>query len=100
MTLFNQGHFGGSLTLPILFTGTGGMKDGALTQYGVFNEQAVVAMPESLSWLEASTLSCAAVTAWNALYGLEGRQLKPGDIVLTQGTGTSQPLLPNAYYYN
>lgn len=44
-------------------------------------------MPESLSWVEASTLSCAALTAWNALYGLEGRQVKPGDVVLTQGTG-------------
>jgi NADPH:quinone reductase-like Zn-dependent oxidoreductase len=37
--------------------------------------------------LEASTLSCAALTAWNALYGLESRALKPGQWVLTQGTG-------------
>jgi NADPH:quinone reductase-like Zn-dependent oxidoreductase len=42
-------------------------------------------MPPSLSYLEASTLSCAALTAWNALYGL--KPLQPGDTVLTQGTG-------------
>ena len=44
-------------------------------------------MPESLDFTQASTLSCAALTAWNALYGLESRALKPGDTVLTQGTG-------------
>jgi NADPH:quinone reductase-like Zn-dependent oxidoreductase len=32
-------------------------------------------------------LSCAALTAWNALYGLETRAIKPGEYVLTQGTG-------------
>lgn len=44
-------------------------------------------MPTNLNFLEASTLSCAALTAWNALYGLESRALKPGQTVLTQGTG-------------
>ncbi|KAF7860459.1 hypothetical protein EAF04_008585 [Stromatinia cepivora] len=42
-------------------------------------------MPSSLSYLEAATLSCAALTTWNALYGL--KPLEPGDVVLTQGTG-------------
>lgn len=44
-------------------------------------------MPEGLNFVEASTLTCAGLTAWNALYGLVGRQVKPGDWVLTQGTG-------------
>lgn len=44
-------------------------------------------MPDSLDFAQASTLSCAALTAWNGLYGLESRALKPGDTVLTQGTG-------------
>jgi NADPH:quinone reductase-like Zn-dependent oxidoreductase len=44
-------------------------------------------MPSNLNFLEASTLTCAALTAWNALYGLETRALKPGQWVLTQGTG-------------
>ena len=42
-------------------------------------------MPETLSFSEAATLPCAALTAWNALYGRQA--LKPGDWVLTQGTG-------------
>jgi NADPH:quinone reductase-like Zn-dependent oxidoreductase len=44
-------------------------------------------MPSNLNFLEGSTLTCAALTAWNALYGLESRGLKPGQTVLTQGTG-------------
>lgn len=44
-------------------------------------------LPKNLDFQEGSTLSCAALTAWNALYGLESRALKPGQWVLTQGTG-------------
>ena len=44
-------------------------------------------MPTTLNFQQASTLSCAALTAWNALYGVQGKSLKPGDTVLTQGTG-------------
>lgn len=68
-------------------TGVGGYVDGTLRQYGAFNEQGLVAMPQSLDFLQASTLTCAALTAWNGLYGLESKALKPGDTVLTQGTG-------------
>ncbi|EEY20466.1 oxidoreductase [Verticillium alfalfae VaMs.102] len=42
-------------------------------------------MPKNLNYLEAGTLSCAALTAWNALYGV--RPVGAGDWVLTQGTG-------------
>lgn len=87
VTLFNQGHIGGSLDVPTLGTGLGGIVDGTLREYGTFDEQGLVHMPSNLNWLEASTLSCAALTAWNALYGLETRALKPGQTVLTQGTG-------------
>lgn len=61
--------------------------DGTLREYAAFDEQGLVAMPSNLNFLEGSTLSCAALTAWNALYGLESRALKPGDTILTQGTG-------------
>ena len=87
VTLFNQGHLGGSLTTATSATGLGGVIDGTLQQYGVYNENGLVSMPESLSLQEASTLPCAALTAWNGLYGLESRALKQGDTVLTQGTG-------------
>ncbi|CAD6448710.1 aa8abae2-8209-40f0-a2b6-d5b51edec369 [Sclerotinia trifoliorum] len=85
VTLFSPRHYGGALTPLALGSALGGGSDGTLRQYGVFNEEALVEMPSSLSYLEAGTLSCAAVTAWNALYGL--KPLKPGDVVLTQGTG-------------
>lgn len=44
-------------------------------------------MPENLNYLEASTLTCAGTTAWNGLFGLESKALKPGDWILTEGTG-------------
>ena len=43
-------------------------------------------IPKHMSYEEASTLPCAAVTAYNALLG-GSRRLKGGDIVLVQGTG-------------
>jgi NADPH:quinone reductase-like Zn-dependent oxidoreductase len=87
VTLFNQGHLAGSLDHKTVGTGVGGVVDGTLREYGAFDEHGLVHMPKNLNWLEAGTLSCAAVTAWNALYGLESKGLKQGDTVLTQGTG-------------
>lgn len=86
-TLFNQGHLGGPVDPYNINTGVGGVVDGVLREYGAYDEQGLVKIPGNLNWLEASTLTCAAVTAWNALYGLESKGLKPGDTVLTQGTG-------------
>ena len=48
-------------------------------------ETAFTRMPEGYSYREAATLPCAALTAWRALM-VEAR-VKPGDWVLTQGTG-------------
>jgi NADPH:quinone reductase-like Zn-dependent oxidoreductase len=42
-------------------------------------------IPGGWSFAEAATLPCAALTAWRALM-VEAR-IKPGDVVLTQGTG-------------
>ncbi len=63
----------------------GGSLDGMLTEFAVLSEEAVVAIPEHLSFEEAATLPCAAVTAWNALTG--GRPLRAGESVLTLGSG-------------
>ena len=87
VTLFNQSHLAGPIAKADLMSGLGGGLNGALRQYGAFSEEGLVAMPQSLDFLQASTLSCAAVTAWNGLYGLESKALRPGDTVLTQGTG-------------
>jgi NADPH:quinone reductase-like Zn-dependent oxidoreductase len=65
--------------------GAGAPWDGVLREFGTFSEESVVAIPEHLSYEEASTLPCAALTAWNAL-AVSGR-VKPGDSVLTLGTG-------------
>lgn len=61
--------------------------DGTLRSTGVFSESTLVRMPKTLNFREASTLPCAALTAWNALMGLPGRPLKKGDYVLTLGSG-------------
>jgi NADPH:quinone reductase-like Zn-dependent oxidoreductase len=42
-------------------------------------------LTRTVSWLEGATLDCTTVTAWNALYGV--KPLKPGEVVLRQGTG-------------
>ncbi len=62
----------------------GGDVDGMLAEFVVLNETGLVAIPEHLSYQEAATLPCAAVTAWNAL---AAGDLKPGGTVLIQGTG-------------
>lgn len=63
----------------------GGGGVGTLAQAVVLPEAGLVAVPEHLSFEEAATLPCAAVTAWHALV-VEG-QVKPGDTVLVQGSG-------------
>jgi NADPH:quinone reductase-like Zn-dependent oxidoreductase len=63
----------------------GGAVDGVLTQYLTISEQSLVAMPAGLSYEEAATLPCAAVTAWNGLV-TRGR-MQAGDFVLLEGTG-------------
>src|ERR1700758_1011054 len=43
----------------------GGDIDGMAAQYVALDEHGVVEIPSYLSWEEAATLPCAAVTAWN-----------------------------------
>jgi NADPH:quinone reductase-like Zn-dependent oxidoreductase len=59
--------------------------DGVLTEYAVFPADGLVPIPPHLSFEEASTLPCAGATAWNGLF--HGKTLRPGDSVLTLGTG-------------
>ncbi len=63
----------------------GGAIDGMLADLVVLDAQGLVAIPDHLSFAEAATLPCAAVTAWNALF--ESGNVKPGDTVLVQGSG-------------
>jgi NADPH:quinone reductase-like Zn-dependent oxidoreductase len=81
---FFQGWISGPMTErhPAL----GNPLDGTLAEYIVLHEDGVVAIPPSISFEEAATLPCAALTAWNALM-VSGKPVKPGDTVLCLGTG-------------
>ncbi|KAF7554368.1 hypothetical protein G7Z17_g2982 [Cylindrodendrum hubeiense] len=87
VTILNQQHIAGYLNPQILRSGLGASVDGTLRSVGAFDEHGLVAMPKGLSFTEAATLSCAGLTAWNALFGLVGKHVTAGQWVLTQGTG-------------
>jgi NADPH:quinone reductase-like Zn-dependent oxidoreductase len=59
--------------------------DGVLADHIVVYEDGLVHVPEHLSFDEASTLPCAAVTAWHALVTKGG--VRAGETILVQGTG-------------
>ncbi|GGH15674.1 zinc-dependent alcohol dehydrogenase family protein [Silvibacterium dinghuense] len=63
----------------------GGDIDGMLAESVLLDQNGLVPIPDHLSWEEASTLPCAAVTAWNAV--VHAGRVKPGDTVVIQGTG-------------
>lgn len=63
----------------------GGTRDGMLAEEVVLPESAWVRVPARLSFEAAATLPCAGVTAYHALF--EAAQLRPGDVVVVQGTG-------------
>lgn len=83
--IFMQTWLAGEYLEPHGKSALGGAIDGVLADYVLFHEDGVVAIPDHLSYVEAATLPCAAVTAWNALVA-QGT-LKTGDSVLVQGTG-------------
>lgn len=73
---------------PVASTGAsamGGAVDGMLAEYVTLHEDGVLPIPAHLSFEEAATLPCAALTAWNGLFTCGG--LRAGDHVLVQGTG-------------
>lgn len=58
---------------------------GMLSEFGTFLEDGLIKFPNHLDYVEASTLPCAGVTAFNAL--MCQSELKPGESVLLLGTG-------------
>lgn len=63
----------------------GANSDGVLAQALVVPQDALVRAPKGLSDAQATTLTCAGVTAWNALFVLGAA--RPGARVLILGTG-------------
>ena len=76
--------FPGDARVPSMRT-LGGPLPGVLAEYVCFPESWLVAAPETLSDIEASTLPVAGLTAWFAL--VEKGGLRAGQSVLVQGTG-------------
>jgi NADPH:quinone reductase-like Zn-dependent oxidoreductase len=83
--LFMQGWISGPPNRERLSTTLGGPIDGVMAEFRCFPQDSVSKVPEELTDLEASTLPCAALTAWSAL--VEEGKLQPGESVLIQGTG-------------
>jgi NADPH:quinone reductase-like Zn-dependent oxidoreductase len=83
--IFMQTWLGGEIEPEYAASSLGGAIHGVLADYVVFSQDGLVRLPEHLSFEEGATLPCAAVTAWNSLYG--GRPLRVGETVLVLGTG-------------
>jgi NADPH:quinone reductase-like Zn-dependent oxidoreductase len=83
--IFMQGWQAGEVSEAAARTAMGGAIDGVLAELIVLSQEGVVPIPEHLSFEEAATLPCAALTAWHALV-MRG-QVRAGETVLTLGTG-------------
>lgn len=83
--IFFPGWFDGPFQLAYHKAALGGSVEGLLSEYALFHEDALVAIPAHLSWAEAAALPCAGVTAWHALFTRGA--LRAGHSVLVLGTG-------------
>jgi NADPH:quinone reductase-like Zn-dependent oxidoreductase len=84
-TLFFQNWISGPPTQEKLSSALGFPIPGAGRELAVFSQDGVSKVPDFLSDQQVSTLPCAALTAWRALF--EDSRLQPGDTVVLQGTG-------------
>ena len=75
----------GNISPAVMESALGGRQPGMLAEHAVLSEEGAVAMPVGWSYAQASTLPCAALTAWHALVS-KGR-LRAGETVLVLGTG-------------
>jgi len=82
---FFQDWEAGPISASAMASALGGARQGVLADHAVLGAKGVIKAPEHLSWTEAATLPCAALTAWHAL--TEPAPLRPGETVLLLGTG-------------
>lgn len=75
----------GACSTEAMASALGGALDGVLAEEVNLAADGAVPVPAHMSFAEASTLPCAALTAWNAL--VECARIKSGDTVLLLGTG-------------
>jgi len=82
---FFESWIDGAPSIEMLEQARGGGVGGMLSEVVVTHENGLVEIPQHLSYQEAATLPCAALTAWVGLFK-RGR-LQPGQFVLLEGTG-------------
>ncbi|MBT3305303.1 MAG: NAD(P)-dependent alcohol dehydrogenase, partial [Alphaproteobacteria bacterium] len=85
MGCFFQDWDAGGIHAPAMGSALGGPIDGVLAEEVALNASAVLPVPNHLNLEEASTLPCAALTAWHALSA--DVPVAAGETVLLLGTG-------------
>ncbi len=85
VTSFFRDWISGAPTPVLCSSDLGGHVDGILAEEILLPEHALVLAPQHLQDIEAATLSCAGVTAYNAL--VSRGNLAAGETVLTLGSG-------------
>ena len=80
-----QGWIAGRPYRELVRTTLGGPLDGALAESMVLASTGLLRAPSHLSFVEAATLPCAGLTAWNAM--VEHGEVRAGQTVLILGTG-------------
>ena len=75
----------GEISAPVMASALGGARQGVLAEEVILPEDGVIHTPAGLTDEEASTLPCAALTAWHAL--TLPRPVRAGETVLLLGTG-------------
>jgi NADPH:quinone reductase-like Zn-dependent oxidoreductase len=82
---FHPRWFGGEMPATIARDSYGAESDGWLCELKAISQEAVVRLPDALSYEEGCTLPCAGLTAWTALTG--PAPIRAGHTVLVQGSG-------------
>ncbi len=85
MGTFHPRWFGGEMPSTIQTDSYGAESDGWLCELKAVSQEAVVRLPDGLSYEEGCTLPCAGLTAWTALTG--PAPIRAGRSVLVQGSG-------------
>lgn len=85
MSCFFPNWQDGDVALPKMIGVPGDHADGFAAESVTMPATAFTRIPTGYSLEQAATLPCAALTAWRSL--MVEAKVKPGDVVLTQGTG-------------
>jgi alcohol dehydrogenase len=85
ISAFHPRWFGGRPPRTMASDAYGSDQDGWLTEFKAVSQEAVVPLPDHISYADGCTLPCAGLTAWTCLSG--ATPMRAGQTVLTLGTG-------------